>query len=207
VTGSFTLVTPLLSAIFGGQTIPMTSSATAQIQYLPDPLLITPPPAPVAAFTVSPSTGTVLTTFDFDASSSTGDPNDYQWDFGDGAQVVATTPTVSHTYAVPGSYTVILTVVNLSGVDTEQRTITVTVLPGPSGSVAPTEEPSPTCVLIPNVIGLDVASAKADLINAGFVPLEFLLTNGQKGRIQSQNPDHTECKAPGTSVQIWYRPN
>src|SRR5436305_7172214 len=33
--GTFRLITPLLSVVFGGQTINLTSSATAQIEYLP----------------------------------------------------------------------------------------------------------------------------------------------------------------------------
>ena len=38
VRGKFQLITPLLSLVFGGQTIPTSaSSATAQIEYLPDP--------------------------------------------------------------------------------------------------------------------------------------------------------------------------
>jgi PKD repeat protein len=130
VTGSFQLITPLLSVVFGGQTIPLSSSATAQVAYYPDPNLATLPPSPVANFTMSPSGGSVLETITFDASASTGNPADYQWDFGDGTQVVTQTPTVTHAYLLPDVYTVTLTVVNLTTADIEQKTITIGAVPG-----------------------------------------------------------------------------
>lgn len=68
-----------------------------------------PDVAPEAAFTASglvPQSATA-----FDASSSitpSGEIATYSWDFGDGHSSITTTPTVSHTYAAPGSYTVSL---------------------------------------------------------------------------------------------------
>ena len=56
VRGKFRLITPLLSVVFGGRTLDLSSSAVAQIEYLPDPNTATPPPGPVAAFTGSPTT-------------------------------------------------------------------------------------------------------------------------------------------------------
>src|SRR4026209_820501 len=50
VRGRFRLITPLLSIVFGGQDLDLSSSAVAQIEYLPDPATATPPPAPAAPF-------------------------------------------------------------------------------------------------------------------------------------------------------------
>src|SRR3954449_3027506 len=55
VHGTFRLITPLLSVVFGGQTINLTSSATAQIEYLPQIATVSAPPAPTADFSWSPS--------------------------------------------------------------------------------------------------------------------------------------------------------
>ena len=208
VTGSFTLITPLLSVIFGGQTIPLSSSATAQVLYWPDARLITPPPAPVADFTASPNPGQVLDAIHFDGSLSTGNPTDYQWDFGDGAQAVGQTPETDHTYLLPGDYLVTLTVINLTGVDSQQKTVTITVLPGPPPSAPPSVAPTPSCAFPPPVIGLSPGTAQADIINAGFNVITFAdLSSGPKNKIQAQNPDHTQCLPLGTVITIHYRPS
>jgi hypothetical protein len=107
---------------------------------------------------------------------------------------------------------VMLTVVNLAGEDSDSRTITVgTPTPTPTGSSAATPTPTATPAFNcfpPNVIGLSPGTAVADLNNAGFNPVLFDdLTNGQKDRIQSQNPDHTQCLAAGTTISIHYRPS
>ena len=44
VHGTFALVTPLLAVVFGGTTLPMTASATAQVEYLPPAATATLPP-------------------------------------------------------------------------------------------------------------------------------------------------------------------
>jgi hypothetical protein len=33
------------------------------------------------------------------------------------------------------------------------------------------------------------------------------LTSGAKNKIQAQNPDHTQCLLPGTTITLHYRPN
>jgi PKD repeat protein len=207
VTGSFQLITPLLSVVFGGQTIPISSSATAQVAYYPDPNLATLPPTPVAAFTMSPGSGMVLETITFDASASTGDPTDYQWDFGDGTQVVTQTPTVTHAYLLPDVYTVTLTVVNLATADIEQKPLTIGVVPGPSSSVAPSAAPSATCIHPVDTIGMTPGNAR-DALDDDFTVVIFGdLSSGPKNKIQAQNPDHTQCLMPGTPITLHYRPN
>jgi len=82
---------------------------------------ITPDQAPVASFTVSsPAAGTASS---FDASASTvayGTITSYAWNFGDGSSAVTTTPTATHTYAVPGEYVVTLTETDSAGTSTAQ---------------------------------------------------------------------------------------
>ncbi len=51
----------------------------------------------------------------FDASGSTGSIGSYFWDFGDGTIVSTISPTISHTYIVPGTFLVTLTVVPIDG--------------------------------------------------------------------------------------------
>lgn len=81
---------------------------------------ITPDQAPLANFTASTSGLTVT----FDASPSVspvGTIVNYQWDFGD-----ATTGSgqiTSHTYAIPGLYTVTLTVTNSAGTSDSSTTV------------------------------------------------------------------------------------
>ena len=104
----FALITPLLQALFGSQTLALSSTATADQESLPSPAApaASPTPAPTAcipptiSFTGSPTDGvksqtTMTVTF---TATSTGNPTSWSWDFGDGT--TATTPTtVTHTYA------------------------------------------------------------------------------------------------------------
>ncbi len=78
---------------------------------------------PTALFTVTPDRGTVETKFDFDASGST-DPEDapadlrIRWDWNnDGTYDTdySTNKTIQHTFAVAGTYTVVLEVLDLEG--------------------------------------------------------------------------------------------
>lgn len=87
-------------------------------------LAITPDQAPIARFTFEPGTAGFPTTFD--ASTSTPSPLSpasvtivrYDWNFGDGTTATTTIPIIQHTYAVPGDYTVVLTVTNSVGTST-----------------------------------------------------------------------------------------
>lgn len=80
--------------------------------------------APVAEFTASPTTTTVGTNIVF-TDASTGSPTTWNWDFGDGATSTVQNPV--HPYSSAGTYTVILTVTNATGVSTRTRTDYITV--------------------------------------------------------------------------------
>ena len=210
VRGKFRLITPLLAFVFGGQDLDLTSNAVAQIEYLPDPNTATPPPGPVAIFTASPLTGPEGMTVDFNSDGSTGSPTGFQWDLDGDGIVDSTDPNPSHQYNTAGSYTVQLTVVNLTGASSATKTITVTgATPSGGPSAGPSAAPSPTCAYPPNVIGDHPTVADLKLGVAGFNNVDIFddLTTGQKNKIQAQNPDHTQCVALTDPFTLHYRPN
>jgi YVTN family beta-propeller protein len=82
---------------------------------------ISPDQAPVASFTVT--AGAAGTASSFDASASTvayGTITSYAWNFGDGNTATNATPTTTHTYAAPGTYTATLTETDSAGTATTQ---------------------------------------------------------------------------------------
>lgn len=83
-------------------------------------LVMSPDPAPVAAFSWSfPLTAAVPISFDASASlSPIGTIVSYAWDFGDGTMVTTASPFVNHTYLAPGVFNVTLTVTNSAGTST-----------------------------------------------------------------------------------------
>lgn len=67
---------------------------------------------PVASFSASPTSGTAPLNVSF-TDKSTGYPESWNWDFGDGSTSTEQKPV--HTYSEAGKYTVNLTVTNLAG--------------------------------------------------------------------------------------------
>jgi PKD repeat protein len=111
--GVYTVTLQAINA--GGQS---TQTAVITITAAPVP--------PVAAFNASATTvvtGQVVTFTD----QSTGSPTSWDWDFGDAA--TATTQNASHSYAAPGTYSVVLEVTNLDGTDDVTRQIVVVAPP------------------------------------------------------------------------------
>jgi PKD repeat protein len=210
VKGNFQLVTPILSAIFGGQTVKLNSAATAQILYYPDIAPASPPPAPNADFTTASTRSCTCPSLDINFTDiSTGSPSAWQWNFGDGNSSTEQNP--SHTFG-PGTWTVSLTVINITDSSTKTKTNYVTVnvapTPTPSTSATPTPTPAPTCSHPPNVIGQAPGTARGNLLNAGFaVQSDGDMTTGQKNKVQAQNPDATQCLDPGTLIIIKWRPS
>jgi PKD repeat protein len=88
------------------------------------------PPALAASFTYSPNLPIVRQSVQF-TDASEGNPNSWQWIFGDGGTSTSRNP--SHTYGAAGSYVVTLTVQSDSNTDSASRT--VTVLPEAEGTV------------------------------------------------------------------------
>ncbi|MGH9297692.1 MAG: PKD domain-containing protein, partial [Acidimicrobiales bacterium] len=103
--------------------VPTDGSAPTALDTNIDPaaVLVTPDEAPVASFTSATAPAGKYTAFDASASYSlTNGGLSYSWDFGDGSAVLTTaSPTVKHIYPLPGSYTVTLSVTDISGTSTE----------------------------------------------------------------------------------------
>jgi len=124
--------------------------------------------APVADFSASATTvcaGSSVTFTDL----STGTPTSWSWDFGDGGTSTLQNP--SHTYALAGLYTVVLTATNATGSDGETKTnfITVNALP----TVSNTSSSDETCA------GND---GTATITPTGTNPFTYLWTGGQTGQ-------------------------
>src|SRR3954453_21626370 len=76
-----------------------------------------------ASFTYSPTTPQPGQAVTFDATSSSGGPTQYAWDFTDGTTAVG--PVVSHTYDTPSTYTVLLTISRSGSTSSVQRAVVV----------------------------------------------------------------------------------
>jgi PKD repeat protein len=82
--------------------------------------------APVAFFTANPDSGPAPLTVQF-TDTSTGSITNYDWDFGDGTKSTDTNP--SHTYKIPGTYLVTLTVAGLDFSSSKTATVNVADAP------------------------------------------------------------------------------
>lgn len=117
-------------------------------------------PEPTAAFVFSPTAPVVSQTIFFDASTSRAAQGRiivaYQWNFGDGGQGSGQLPT--HSYDLPGAYSVTLTVTDHVGLS-DTTAVTVTV-----GSGAPvanfTISPTPP-VTVGTLLTFDGSSSQA----------------------------------------------
>jgi serine protease len=88
-------------------------------------ITVTAPPTdpPVAAFSGTPTSGTIPLTVVF-TDASTNNPTSWSWTFGDGGTSTLQNP--SHTYTTAGTYTVVLTATNAYGSDSETKTDYIT---------------------------------------------------------------------------------
>ena len=153
VTGTFTLLTPIMGVFFGGQSIALASTATAQMITAPTTVSPTPTPtpapiptptpgptptptptplcsAPVASFTVSPASGKKKTTSFVVTNTSTnmtpGCNPIWSWNFGDGSGVSSNQAPPGYVYQTAGTYTITLSTSNSVGNSTATQTVTVT---------------------------------------------------------------------------------
>ena len=108
-----------------------TNAQGSDTKTMTDYVNVTLPTSPTADFSANPTSGSTPLAVSFTDSSS-GNPTDWSWDFGDGSTSTAQNP--SHTYTSAGTYTVSLTASNLAGSDTKTRVdyITVTQPPPPA---------------------------------------------------------------------------
>jgi PKD repeat protein len=93
------------------------------------------PSPPVADFTANQTQGYAPLTVQF-TNLSGGFPTAWEWDFETDGVIDAATPDPSHTYTLPGSYSVSLTVRNAGGSDTLTRPHYIVVLePDPAARI------------------------------------------------------------------------
>jgi len=99
---------------------PVGSDTETRVDYI----VVTAPPAPVANFSGSPTSGDKPLTVNF-TDQSTGSVTAWSWTFGDGGTGTAQNP--GHVYNNTGVYTVSLKVTNVVGSDTETKSNYITV--------------------------------------------------------------------------------
>jgi PKD repeat protein len=119
----------------GTYSVTLTASNDAGSDTVTKTVTILPPPPdpPVAAFRASAAIVPVNSVVNF-ADQSTNDPSEWSWDFGDGSTSSAKNP--PHAFSAPGTYTVSLTVSNVSGSNTTTQDIIVIDPPTASFSQA-----------------------------------------------------------------------
>ena len=147
---------------------------------------------PVAAFQADPASGDVPLTVAF-TDASAGGATSWSWDFGDGGTSGERNP--SHTYQAAGDFTVVLTVANDGGSDTETDVDCVSVSPAAGGD-APLADfsVSTTSGLTPLTISFTDESSEA--------PTVWSWSFGDGGTSTAQNPSHTYTAAGTYSVSL-----
>jgi len=119
-------------------------------------ITVTSPPAPTAAFSGAPTSGSYPLDVAFTDQSTDG-PTSWSWSFGDGGTSTLQNPT--HTYAAVGTYSVSLTASNAYGSDTLTRTNFITVTePGVTTFITASGETS----ILGTVSGTYAATAVSD---------------------------------------------
>lgn len=172
-------------------------------------LAITPDPAPLAAFTASP---TGIQTFQFDGTDSVspvGNIASYEWNFGDGTMESGVK--VTHAYANPGTYSVTLTVTNTAGTSTDIIFPTGQTVLNNGGPSAITSQSITVCPPTPTISGIIPTSGPAGtsvtLMGTNLSNIQEVFFGGVLGGIVNQNGTSLVAVAPagiaaGTSVAV-----
>ena len=170
----------------GTYTVELTVSneGGADTKIAPEYITVTAPGFPPdAQFRGFPTSGTVPLSVSF-TDLSTGDPNKWEWEFGDGS--VSNEKHPEHTYNAPGEYTVTLTVENPFGMSTELREKYIRVFEKPVPLKAsfmgePTSGKEPLTVQF------------TDLSTGN--PETWMWNFGDEGTSTEKNPSHVYTKA------------
>ena len=145
---------------------------------------------PTAAFTqdrVGGGAGGAGLTVQF-TDQSTGNPTGWSWNFGDGS-AVSTSQNPSHTYTTGGSFTVALTVTNVTGSNTVTKTALINTIKAAFG-LSPTTGMRPLAVTFTDQSTGTITSWAWDFQNSGFVGST------------AQNPSFTYSNAGFYSVSL-----
>jgi len=149
-----------------------------------------PPPAPVADFSGTPTSGDAPLTVNFTDLSSNS-PTSWDWTFGDGGSSAAQNP--SHEYTSDGDYTVSLTAENASGQDTETKTDYISVSEPPPAPVADFSG-TPLSGDAPLTVNFTDLSSNS--------PTSWDWTFGDGGSSAAQNPSHEYTSAGDYTVSL-----
>ncbi|MDI9634181.1 MAG: PKD domain-containing protein [Methanolinea sp.] len=160
-------------------------------------------PPPIPYFVANPPFGFAPLTVRF-RDMSVRSPTAWFWDFGDG--VTSTERNPVHTYALPGIYTVALTVGNAGGTATSTGTVVVrspTTVPTPATTVTtPPTTPVPPAKPPVAFFRMNVTIGKAPLSvrftdMSFFAPASWHWDFGDGNTSSERNPVHTYV-SPGT---------
>lgn len=136
----------------------------------------------VIATTPDPPRGEYPLDVTFDGTRSTGEIDQYLWNFGDGT--TADGPVVSHTYTTMGQYTAYLTVVSPTG-DNRQASVTVDVRskrPVARFTIAPTNVTTP---------GKDLTFNASDSYDPDGTIMEYMWNFGDGSWTSTNGPQTT----------------
>jgi len=145
---------------------------------------------PVASFSGIPTSGIAPLSVSF-TDSSTNAPSSWIWSFGDGGSSSQENP--QHTYVLPGTYTVALTVTNADGGDTLVRPSYVTVAAPPAPPVADFTG-SPVSGVVPLTVSFTDASTNE--------PTSWAWDFGDGGTSSLPDPAHTYHQAGTYTVSL-----
>ena len=149
-------------------------------------------PAPVAAFTATPVTGSAPLTVQF-TDQSTGSSLSYSWDFNNDGIVDSTQQNPTYTYNTVGTYTVKLTVTNSTGTNSLTKTNYITVnngAPVANFTATPTSGSAPLTVQFTDQSTGTVTAWAWDFNNDGIIDST------------SQNPTYTYSTPGNYTVKL-----
>ena len=151
----------------------------------------TPPPAPVAEFSGSPTSGDYPLTVNF-TDLSTNTPTSWSWDFGDTGTSTAQNP--SHDYTNAGDYTVSLTATNAGGSDSETKTDYISVSTPPPPAPVAEFSGSPTSGQVTLTVNFTDLSTNT--------PTSWSWDFGDTGTSTAQNPSHDYASVGDYTVSL-----
>jgi parallel beta-helix repeat protein len=157
------------------------------IDYLP---LTTPSKVPVAAFSASPTSGTVPLKVQF-TDASTNTPTTWNWNFGDSTSSIEKNPI--HTYSKVGKYTVVLTAKNAAGSNTVTRSSYINVVAAVKAPVAAFSA-TPVSGNAPLKVQFTDSSTGS--------PTSWKWDFGDKSSSTEKNPAHTYSAAGTYTVKL-----
>jgi PKD repeat protein len=157
--GNDTLVTIAITPV--GSNYAGALARTVEVRLARPSVIVDPGAGPKASFFFSPNAPRFEDDVFFDASASTGQIVSYQWTFGDGRTDSSSGPTTRHHYGLPGTYNVVLTVVDDKGRASSTAPVPVTVGTFAAPTAAFTFSPTP--VKVGAVVNFNASGSRPDL--------------------------------------------